>query len=296
MGCPLCGEEKFITVRRDEIADLSVLWKQQFMFDPFREFTSGPELRKLACVNCGLLYFEPGLFGDSEFYSRLSQYDWYYEEEKWEFDRAVELVKIWRPKSILEIGCGSGEFLQKIRSGVEYSFGIDINDVALAKARAKGLEVSSTDVSRLDRTFDMIVLFEVLEHLRAPGELLKAIDKKLNPNGVLVIAVPNPDGYLKDLNLVLLDMPPHHNSGWRKETFEKLADMLGLKIVSYEVEPIRYVHYQTLLDSVIRQGTRNRYLRKLQILLAKIFAPFLYLSAGNRVIGQTHMVVMKKGA
>jgi len=296
MGCTLCGEEKFITVRCDKIADLSILWKQQYNFDPFEGFGPGTVLKKLACIGCGLIYFDPGFFGDSEFYARLSRYDWYYEAEKWEFDRAVELVKQVRPRSILEIGCGSGEFLQKVTTAVDYSLGIDINDVALARARAKGVDVSSADVFGLDRTFDMIVLFQVLEHLESPGKLLEAIEQKLNPNGVLVIAVPNPDGYLKDLDLVLLDMPPHHNSGWKKETFEKLAVILRMKIMSYETEPLRYVHYQTLLDSVIRQGTKNRYLRKVQILLAKIAAPFLYLSGGNRVIGQTHMVVMRKGA
>jgi SAM-dependent methyltransferase len=141
----------------------------------------------------------------------------------------------------------------------------------------------------------MILLFEVLEHLESPGEILRAIERKLNPGGVLVIAVPNPDGYLKDMGVVLLDMPPHHNSGWKKETFDYIAKMLGMEIMKYETEPLRYVHYQGYLSVMMgRYGSKRRYLRKIQALVTEIALPFLFMSGGNNIIGQTHLVALKK--
>ena len=208
----------------------------------------------------------------------------------------IELVKQVRPKSILEIGCGAGEFLQKVSSGVEYSLGLDINESALELARQKGLEVCAKSVHDLEKSFDMIVLFEVLEHLKSPGEILRAIERKLNLGGVLVIAVPNPDGYLKDMGVVLLDMPPHHNTGWKKEAFDYLVKMLGMEVMSYETEPLRYVHYQGFLSSIIAQGTKNRYLKKAQQVVAKIAGPFLFVSGGNQIIGQTHLVALRKNS
>jgi 2-polyprenyl-3-methyl-5-hydroxy-6-metoxy-1,4-benzoquinol methylase len=295
MACPLCNEKKYLTLRQDKIKTLSEQWQQQFGFDAFSGASLGETIDKLACVECGLIYFSPAFYGDSIFYSKLSQNDWYYEADKWEFDRALELVKLVRPKSILEIGCGAGEFLQKVSSGVEYSLGLDINESALELARQKGLEVCAKSVHDLERSFDMIVLFEVLEHLESPGEILRAIESKLNPGGVLVIAVPNPYGYLKDMGVVLLDMPPHHNTSWKKETFDYLAKMLEMEVMSYETEPLRYVHYQGFLSSMIAQGTKNRYLRKAQQVVARIVAPFLFVSVGNQSVGQTHLVALKKG-
>lgn len=295
MACPLCEEKKYFTLRRDEIKSLSEQWQQSFGFDPFQGVSLGVAIDKRACAECGLIYFSPEFYGDSAFYSKLSKYDWYYESEKWEFDRAIELVKQVHPKSILEIGCGSGEFLKKVFSGVEYSLGLDINESALEQARQKGLEVSAKSVHDLEKSFDMILLFEVLEHMESPGELLKALERKLNPGGVLVIAVPNPDGYMKDMGLVLLDMPPHHNSCWKKETFDYLAKMLELKIIKYEIEPLRYVHYQGLMSSMISQyGTKGRYLRKIQAIVTEIALPFLWMTLGNNIVGQTHLVALKK--
>ena len=295
MACPLCAETKYLMLRRDEIKTLSELWLRQFGFDPFHGVSLGTTMDKRSCVECGLVYFNPEFYGDGALYSRLSQNDWYYESDKWEFDRAIELVKQIHPKSILEIGCGAGEFLQKISFGVEYSLGIDINESALELARQKGLEVCTQSVHDLEKSFDMIVLFEVLEHLESPGEILRAIERKLNPGGVLVIAVPNPDGYLKDMGVVLLDMPPHHNTGWGKGTFDYLANMLGMEVMSYDTEPLRYVHYQGFLSSMIAQGTKNRYLRKVQQVVARIVAPFLFVSVGNQIVGQTHLVALRKG-
>lgn len=294
MACPLCAEVKYIRLRSDTIEDLSKRWLRQFGFDPFLGVSLGSTLDKRACIECGLIYFKPEFYGDASFYSRLSQSDWYYECDKWEFDRAIELVKTVRPKSILEVGCGAGEFLQKISSSVEYSLGIDINESALDLARKKGLEVCAKSVHDLKGTFDMIVLFQVLEHLESPSEILREMERKLNPGGVILIAVPNPDGYLKDMGVVLFDMPPHHSTCWKRETFGYLAKMLKMELMSYQKEPLRYVHYQGFLYAIISQGTSNRFLKKLQLLIAAIIAPFMFAFAKDQIIGQTHLVVLKK--
>ena len=252
--------------------------------------------RKWCSINDYVIYYSPAFFGDATFYSKLSQHDWYYESDKWEFDRAIELVQEIRPKSILEIGCGAGEFLQKISSSVEFSLGLDFNEAALASARKKGLNVSNENIQNLKGNFDMIVLFEVLEHLESPYNIMKAIESKLNPEGVLIIAVPNPDGYLKDMGVVLLDLPPHHNTGWKKETFDYLANKLGMQILRYETEPLRYAHYQSLLSTLIQQSSKSFILKKVQQVLAKLLTPFLFTLGSNKSVGQTHLVALKKMA
>lgn len=294
MTCPLCEEQKYFTLRRDKVKDLSRQWQNNFGFNPLSNTSSDVEINKQACVECGLIYFSPSIFGDGEFYSRLSKNDWYYESDKWEFDVAVQVAAEYKPKSILEIGCGAGEFLQKVASGVDYSLGIDINESALLLAREKGLVVTSQSIEKLEKSFDMIVLFQVLEHLDEPGKILSEIERKLNPGGILIIAVPNPDGYLKECGVVLLDMPPHHNTGWGKITFDWLASYLKMDFMQYETEPLRYVHYQGYVSSLISRNAKKTLLRKAQQAIAKVLMPFLFLFGGNKIVGQTHLAVFKK--
>ena len=294
MVCPLCNQKDYLTLRQDKLKNLSKQWQRQFGFDPFSEAFLGETIDKLACVECGLIYFSPAYFGDATFYSKLSQHEWYYESDKWEFDQAIALVQKFKPKSILEVGCGAGEFLQKISLGVNYYLGLDFNEAALTSARQKGLNVRNENIKDLKDSFDMIVLFEVLEHLESPYEILKAIESKLNPEGILLLAVPNPDGYLKDMGVVLLDMPPHHNTAWKKETFDFLANKLGMQILSYETEPLRYVHFQSLISTLIQHGSKSFFIKKVQQVLARLLTPFLFTIGSHKFVGQTHLVTLKK--
>jgi hypothetical protein len=126
------------------------------------------------------------------------------------------------------------------------------------------------------------------------------VNKLVSPGGHLIIAVPNPDGYLKDMEMNLLDMPPHHNSSWSLATFEYLASQYGLQLVEYKKEPLRYVHYlgmiQNMLLSHAKLGSNTlkaRLFLKLQSLIVRMFSPFTYLQDRERVDGQTHLVVFK---
>jgi SAM-dependent methyltransferase len=294
MCCPLCSEKKYLTLRQDKIANLSERWESQFGFSPFPRSSLSGVMNKLGCIECGLVYFSPEIYGDAEFYSKLSKNEWYYESDKWEFDQALEFIKQFRPKSLLEIGCGAGEFLQKAVTGVDFAMGVDINESALELARKKGVTVSSQNIGEIESSFDMIVMFQVLEHIEAPKDLLFDMVAKLNDGGVLILAVPNPDGYLKDMGAMLLDMPPHHCTGWGKSVFEYLSKELKLNMVGYETEPLRYVHYNGFLSTLIQQNVKNSLLRKFHSLVAKLFGPFLFISDKDKILGQSHLVVLQK--
>lgn len=296
IACPCCGHERHLMLRSFSVADLSTLWQKHFGFDAFGAWQGGDALEQRRCVQCSLVFHAPEIYGDDAFYARLSQHDWYYESEKWEFDVALDLIGQYRPCSLLEVGCGSGEFLQKVVSGVDSVMGVDINPDALARARAKGLTVTDQPLGKLSQTFDMVVLFEVLEHLPSPGEMLAAMVDRLNPGGTLVIAVPNPAGYLKDQGIVLLDLPPHHSTKWSRKTFAYIGTRFGLQEVTYATEPLRYIHYQAYMAAIIASGARRRSVRFLQQLAFKVLGPFLFDIGRDRILGQTHLVALRKPA
>lgn len=301
MNCPLCGSGRSLILRSSNLIELKNNWLKSFGFDPFPSRYSPSKIDKKRCTSCQLEFFDPPLFGDAGFYAKLSKYPWYYEQNKWEFDVATEAVARLAPASLLEIGCGYGDFLEKIFPlGIDAE-GVDINQDAVQTCKSKGLKVDAIPVFDITKTYDMVVLFEVLEHMENAKELFEFLTTKLiKRGGYLIIAVPNPDGYLKELDINLLDMPPHHNSSWSLKCFEKLTTLHGLTLLEYNKEPLRLVHYygymHHLANSVAKlsfQSWEVRIFYKFQSFIIRLFAPFTYLRDRERIDGQTHLVVLR---
>lgn len=263
-------------------------------------------MHKNKCLKCGLVYYDPLFFGDNKFYEKLSQQKWYYEDDKWEFYEAIKLIEKYQPRSILEIGCGTGMFLGKISSMMADVDGYDINEDAVKTCKEKGLNVSIADISSKEfpqnhlKKYDMIVLFEVLEHLEKPKEIFDRLDSMLSDDGLLLIAVPNPEGYLKNIDIVLLDMPPHHNTVWSQDVFIYLAKNKVYETIYYNTEPLRYVHYLYYLLSLSQSFSRyrlrllNNVFKALSTLIIRLMAPFYFTSDRQTILGQTHLVLLKK--
>jgi 2-polyprenyl-3-methyl-5-hydroxy-6-metoxy-1,4-benzoquinol methylase len=302
MNCPLCASSKSVIVRRTNLMELKDHWLKSFGFDPFPSDFVTKYIDKKRCASCHLEFFDPPLFGDADFYAKISKHPWYYEENKWEFEVAAEIASSLMPQSLLEIGCGEGCFLEKILPLGLDAEGIDINKEAIKICKAKGLNAEVINVFKIAKSYDMVVLFEVLEHMENAKELISFVTANLiRPGGHLVIAVPNPEGYFKELGIIPLDMPPHHNSGWGLRTFEYLSAQFGLQLMDYQKEPLRYVHYVGLLHGILSENLastptslKQKIVRKLRSMFVSLLAPLTYLSDREKVDGQTHLVVFKK--
>jgi len=293
--CPSCGDKKFAILRKFRFDALVRIWEKKVGFNPFPETEADAELEKLLCIQCGLAYYQPQIIGDADFYNKLSQFDWYYPNDKWDFDKAIELIKKYRPKSVLEVGCGAGEFLARIAGSVDSVMGLDINQSAIDVARSKGLDVSNQSVSSLSKSFDMIFLFQVLEHLASPSEFISSLTSKLNPGGYLVLAVPNPEGFMKFIDIVFLDMPPHHNTVWSKDTLVNMANAQRLNLVDYECEPMNYEYLRALLFAQIEQSKLWQLIKLTQKIMVLLMLPGLYFFRSlSKIDGQTHIVVLQK--
>lgn len=110
----------------------------------------------------------------------------------------------WLPPAtsrILDLGCGSGDLLSFFKSaGYLNISGVDVSLEQVVLARRICSDVSQSDIFLYLRQdgigkFDMITLFDVLEHLTRDEiiELLNLIRARLNPKGVLVLQLPNGD-------------------------------------------------------------------------------------------------------
>lgn len=102
------------------------------------------------------------------------------------------------PRFLLDIGSGTGEFLQFMASKGWKTEGLELSSDARALAQEKGLKVHGLPAERFlaqeparRGRFQAITLFHVLEHLLDPVGLLRTAKKLLAPGGILVVQVPN---------------------------------------------------------------------------------------------------------
>jgi SAM-dependent methyltransferase len=115
----------------------------------------------------------------------------------------------------LDVGCGSGAFLDVLKDVGWRTAGIEPAETALERARAKGHDVRPGGAEALPfdaQTFDVVCLSHVLEHTHSPRRALQEVWRVLRPGGELVLAVPNYGGAQRRLFGRFwsgLDLPRH---------------------------------------------------------------------------------------
>jgi SAM-dependent methyltransferase len=101
-----------------------------------------------------------------------------------------------RTASVLEIGCGKGMLLNTIRELVHSATGIDTDPEAIALCRASfptiNAQVASGDeIPFLPESFDIVLSFDVFEHIRDSDLHLREVRRVLKPDGHYLLQTPN---------------------------------------------------------------------------------------------------------
>ncbi len=98
---------------------------------------------------------------------------------------------------VLDIGCGIGDMLSYRKNTV----GLDVNplNVDFCKNRKLNAFIMKPNIIPFDdKTFDSVLLDNVLEHIESPLLLFKEIRRVLKPDGLILIGVPGEKGYRSD--------------------------------------------------------------------------------------------------
>lgn len=116
--------------------------------------------------------------------------------------KKLKLINSFDPfeKNILDVGCGTGEFLLTCRNNNWNVVGVEPNKKAqnLTNSKLKNSDAKFifSDIYELsNKQFDVITLWHVLEHVPNLEGYISTLKSLLKPNGVLVIAVPNFNSY-----------------------------------------------------------------------------------------------------
>ncbi len=105
------------------------------------------------------------------------------------------VARFGRGKDVLEVGCGTGLVLERIRKFARSARGIDISPNMLELARARGLDVqvaSATELPFPDSSFDVACSFKVLAHIREIRRALGEMARVVRPGGFVLAEFYNP--------------------------------------------------------------------------------------------------------
>lgn len=166
---------------------------------------------------------------------------------------------------MLDIGSGTGDFLFTCKKDNWNVFGVEPSKEAREISSHKNIEVVSNLSFLEEDRFDVITLWHVLEHVENLFEYIETLKKKLKPDGVLIIAVPNFNSYDAKFYKeywAAFDVPRHlwHFS---QESIKKLFGNVSMKVE--KVLPMKFDSYYVSMLSEKYKNGKHRFLKAFYI-------------------------------
>lgn len=203
------------------------------------------------CASCGLIYLDPR--PDS------TEIDRYYPEDYISYPKAIEdesskfrkldrryglykrcnevIKRTGKAGRILDVGSATGIFLYGMKQRGWETFGVEPSHHAAEFARKRfNLEVVEGYLEEAhfeSGYFDVVTLWDVLEHVPSPRETLKEISRILKPNGWLVLSLPNPNSWERKWfgkHWAGWDVPRHFHI-FNQNTLTRYLQTADLKLV-----------------------------------------------------------------
>ena len=233
--------------------------------DALKRRFSAPEfaaVERMDCVRCDFGEFRPLADGDQDFYAEIER-SGYYNVDKWEFRKALADLQSHGVKSLLDVGCGSGAFLDSACSAKGLgrglaTFGFDLNPESVDILMKKGHRGLSSSREKLGEatasfgTFDAVSVFQTLEHVAQPLEFLRHFSELVNSGGLLLLSTPDARGPIAHFQDALTELPPHHVGRWSRRTFEHLLPRLGFELLEIAIEPLPDYLWDSYLPAMWR--------------------------------------------
>lgn len=241
------------------------------------------------CQNCGLVYVSPrpdpnelyALYGETYFHndeSGVVGYSNYIADErnirKTANGRIQQLERYIQPGRMLDVGCAVGFFMDEARQRGWQVEGLDVSNFAVEYAREQfGLNArqgSFTGLEFAPDSFDMVTMWDVIEHVPDPKSYIRKAAAVLRQGGVLALATPDIDSLparLTGKRWVGYKLSEEHVYYFSRRTLTRMLEEAG-----FEVLESRHVgKYVTLRLFVDRLGMYAAPLAKLLALAERAF-------------------------
>lgn len=170
-----------------------------------KRYLSGKDYQLLKCENCGIVFTDP--FPSRKILDSINK-ESYGMENSWRgyslrlpsllkrAQKIIDEIKIYKKSgSLLDIGCGFGLLLKVAKDKGFEVLGVEKEkravEIATKKWKLSVVKGEFPEVDIKSAFFDVVICFDILEHVRNPKQFLSSIDHILRKNGLLVIQSPN---------------------------------------------------------------------------------------------------------
>ena len=216
------------------------------------------------CSACQLQFWEPRKMPDSRWYSAM------YGQRN---SRVLPLEPGHRfflsdplaPRCgrLLDVGCGTGNFLRAAADAGYSASGLELDPVAAQLARRQSLRgrvfpvpLESFRISHPNEIFDLVTFFEVLEHQADPHSFLAEIRSCLRPRGFIALSVPNRERWQTSLDP--LDYPPNHFLRWNAHSLQSVLRANGFSVQSMKHEKPTLAYTAQQINNKFRSGLSRK--------------------------------------
>lgn len=206
------------------------------------------------CHKCQTVYMSPRATEEilKDYYAHSSVYA-YWNAHIFPSSEAVRREKIVKPRvqkileicnknnistdCLLEIGAGFGTFSEEMQATNQFKkvIALEPNASSAESCRSRGLEVienSIENVKSLPSRPNVVVLFEVLEHLFSPRDFILQVKKLIDSGSIMVITCPNYYGFdISTLGTISDNIDFEHVNLFNPDSIKILFELCGFKIL-----------------------------------------------------------------
>ena len=259
ISCNLCGSTESTELYPATIpyGDIPTNW------DAYRCTSAGYGLHHtiVRCAECGLVFTNPRWLGGTILSSYEAVEDPLYVQERegrvLTFQRHLKplhaIAGLPENRRLLDVGCYSGIFVEIAAAAGWDAWGVDPSSWAVAEARKTGLQVVDGTLSTAgfeDEVFDVITMWDVIEHVGDPSAELGHAFRLLKPGGFLVVHTMNIDSlFAKAMGARwpwLMEMHLFYSS---RSTLRRMVDKTGFRVISVAPQG-RYTRLSYLVTRV----------------------------------------------
>lgn len=209
---------------------------------------------------------------DFTVFSRLKEVEgdhfWFDVRRKWIFDKIKKFKR--PPATFLEVGCGTGNVSSYLSSRGYSVTGCEYSEEAI-KLGWPGFNIIKADARNLpfvDESFDMVGLFDVIEHFEDDLYIINEAKRILTKKGIMVITVPANEELWSDY-----DIKSFHKRRYNKKTLVEVLSKAGLQVLLVEYMfmslylPMKYIRNKNQNDDPFKI---NKYVNKFLKILFNI--------------------------
>jgi SAM-dependent methyltransferase len=215
---------------------------------------------RFACGVCGLEFWEPREMPDARWYEQMyggRDQNVLPLEPGHKYFLADPLAP--GGGKLLDIGCGTGNFLAAARDAGYEVTGIELDRNAARFAKEElnlqnifPLTIADFSEQHPEERFDVVTFFEVLEHQAAPVEFLQKIRSCVSAGGLIALSVPNRERWMTGPDV--LDYPPNHFLRWSSSSLQKFLGAQGFEILSIREQPASVAYTAQMINMALRTG------------------------------------------